>query len=147
MPTVKTVGRKKRQKAVKSSSIRTIPSASELHRISQKRLVGFTTGEELHLALKNLLYIFYSLYINLSIPKVKNKTSAICKIIITGIPIINFLCKVLCLISFIVIYIATEPPKTDNHKSIASLVRQSPFFAANLSYTQNKTAKAFIKIR
>ena len=49
-----------------SSFIQTILSASELHRIMlwlTPRLVGFTTGRELHPALKILFY-FYQQFLN-----------------------------------------------------------------------------------
>ena len=49
--------------------------------------------------------------------------AAICTMIMTGIPIINFMCFVLCRINCIVIYIATEPPSIDINNRVASGVR------------------------
>ena len=51
------------------------------------------------------------------------RTIATCAMIISGIPIINFACFVLCLIINIVISIATEPPRAESKRSVRSLVR------------------------
>ena len=48
---------------------------------------------------------------------------AICARMISGIPTMNFLCFVLCLIINIVASIATEPPRAESKRSVRSLVR------------------------
>ena len=68
---------------------------------------------------------------------------AACSKIIIGNPIIKRLCKVLCRISFIVIYIPSAPPKKLIIKRSLSRTRRQPFFAHNLSTTQTITAPIF----
>ena len=67
MPTVKKYRGQNTHIKVKYSSsfIRTVPSASELHRICTKLSLGswaVTTGEELHLALKIFIGYILTLY-------------------------------------------------------------------------------------
>ena len=73
-------GHKNQHKLV--SFIRTIPSALEFHQISAcKAVVGYTTGEELHLALKQTFckynIILYTI-VNTFIPLEKVKYSFQC---------------------------------------------------------------------
>lgn len=56
---------------------------------------------------------------------------------ISGMPIINLLCRVLWRISSIVTYVATEPPSAHSAKMADSLVRcRGECFDAHLSYMQ-----------
>ena len=65
----------------------------------------------------------------------------ICKSIISGMPIINFACFVLCLIESIVTNIQSEPPKADISSNVASGTRLTPgFFEMTLSYTVTTSA-------
>ena len=66
---------------------------------------------------------------------------------IAGIPIINFGCFVLCLISFIVINIAALPPTAESNRSVFSGTRQPPRFEESLSCMQTAAETTLIKIR
>lgn len=56
-----------------------------------------------------------------------------CSTQIAGIPIVNFLCLVLCLNTFIASKAPIEPPSKANDISEISEIRQRPFFAFHLS--------------
>ena len=59
-------GTAKQTRVIAVSSIRTIPSALEFHQISTTKIavvVGYTTGGELHPALKQAFLIFLLIYL------------------------------------------------------------------------------------
>lgn len=72
---------------------------------------------------------------------------AVWAMIISGIPIINRLCRVLWRISRIVIYIAALPPKAESKNSLLSFIRHFPFFARALSATHTITEIKLIAIK
>ena len=59
--------------------------------------------------------------------------AAACKIIMAGRPIMNFLCFVLCLIIFMVIYSAAAPPIKASVSSRSSDILNLPRYALYLS--------------
>ena len=64
---------------------------------------------------------------------------------ISGIPTINLGCFVLCLMTCIVMNIATEPPIAERSNRVLSFTRHAPVFALALSATV--TIIAIIEIR
>ncbi len=54
-------------------------------------------------------------------------SAAYCRIIIAGIPIMNFGFFVLCLISSITVSIAALPPSAERRRSVFSGTRRRPF--------------------
>lgn len=65
-------------------------------------------------------------------------------IIIIGIPSINFMCRVLCRIRFIVKSIATLPPSAEINSRVLSLILLRCCFALTLSTTVAITAMMLI---
>ena len=68
----------------------------------------------------------------------------ICRITISGMPIIKLLCRVLWRISRIVRYIPTPPPKSVSAQSVLSRTRRLPRFARLLSAVHTITEIKFI---
>lgn len=65
----------------------------------------------------------------------------------SGIPSINFICNVLCLIMSIEMSIETEPPSAAKRSRTDSLMRRFPHLAAILSYTVTITDTVDITAR
>lgn len=79
--------------------------------------------------------------------KYNKTTAAACIIIISGMPIIKRLCRVLCLIVSIVIYITKLPPKMESKNRVLSFTRHLPFIARNLSAAHTITETRLIAIK
>ena len=76
---------------------------------------------------------FFAFYYEIIPCQKSHPITAICEKIIIGMPIINFLRFVLCLINRMVTNMATEPPRTDKINNVLSFVRHRCFLAARLS--------------
>lgn len=63
---------------------------------------------------------------------------------IKGIPIVNFICLVLCLNLYMPIYVPSEAKITERKRNVFSLIRHLLLFARYLSYPISKKDIRFI---